>query len=140
MKKNKIVLAKVGLDGHDNGIRIVSKWLMDDGYEVVYAGLYNTPERVIRMAVEEDADAIGVSFLGGEHLFYARKFISLLNMENAPDVRFMIGGVIPPVDVEELKSMGVDAVFTPGTRRDALLIRVGDVIGGKSEPRGRAKS
>ena len=128
MKKRKIILAKVGLDGHDNGIRIVSKWLMDGGYEVVYAGLYNTPERVIQMAVEEDADAIGVSFLGGEHLFYARKFISLLNLENAPDVRLMIGGVIPPVDVEELKRIGVDAVFTPGTRRDTVLSRVEGIV------------
>jgi len=128
VKKRKIILAKVGLDGHDNGIRIVSKWLMDGGYEVVYAGLYNTPERVIQMAIEEDADAIGVSFLGGEHLFYARKFMMLLNRKNAPDVRLMIGGVIPPADVEELKRIGVDAVFTPGTRRDAVLARVGSII------------
>lgn len=121
VKIKRIILAKVGLDGHDNGIRIVSKWLMDGGYEVVYAGLYNTPERIVQMAIEENADAIGVSFLGGEHLFYARKFVNLLNQKKMPDVKLIIGGVIPPMDVEELKKLGVHAIFTPGTRRDAVL-------------------
>ena len=106
MTRKKIVLAKVGLDGHDNGIRIVSKWLMDGGYEVVYTGLYNTPERVLQIALEEDADAIGVSFLGGEHLIYARKFVSLLQEKEMLHVKLMIGGVIPPMDVEELGKTG----------------------------------
>ena len=127
-KRKKIVLAKVGLDGHDNGIRIVSKWLMDAGYEVVYTGLYNTPERVLQIALEEDADAIGVSFLGGEHLIYAHKFVSLLREKDMLHVKLMIGGVIPPMDVEELAKLGVDAVFTPGTRRDALLNRVKEAV------------
>ena len=127
MMRKKIVLAKVGLDGHDNGIRIVSKWLMDAGYEVVYTGLYNTPERVLQIALEEDADAIGVSFLGGEHLIYAHKFVGLLR-EKEMHVKLMIGGVIPPMDVEELGRLGVDAVFTPGTRRDALLNRVKEAV------------
>jgi methylmalonyl-CoA mutase C-terminal domain/subunit len=127
-KKKKVILAKVGLDGHDNGIRIVSKWLMDGGYEVVYAGLYNTPERVIQMAVEEGADAIGVSFLGGEHLFYARKFVRLLDQKQMSNVKLMIGGVIPPDDVEELKTLGVHAIFTPGTRRDTVLNRVASIM------------
>jgi methylmalonyl-CoA mutase, C-terminal domain len=127
-KRKKIILAKVGLDGHDNGIRIVSKWLMDGGYEVVYAGLYNTPERVIQMALEENADAIGVSFLGGEHVFYARKFMRLLNEKELTELKLMIGGVIPPVDVDELKRLGVHAIFTPGTRRDAVLDRINAII------------
>ena len=127
-KKRKIILAKVGLDGHDNGIRIVSKWLMDAGYEVVYTGLYNTPEHIVQMTIEENADAIGMSFLGGEHLFYARKFMDLLKQESMSNVKLMIGGVIPPVDVEELKKIGVHAVFTPGTRRDTVLARVASVI------------
>ena len=127
-KRKKIILAKVGLDGHDNGIRIVSKWLMDGGYEVVYAGLYNTPERVIQMALEENADAIGVSFLGGEHVFYARKFMRLLNEKELTELKLMIGGVIPPVDVDELKRLGVHAIFTPGTRRDMVLDRINAII------------
>ena len=127
-KKRKIIVAKVGLDGHDNGIRIVSKWLMDAGYEVVYTGLYNTPEHIVQMTIEENADAIGVSFLGGEHLFYARKFMDLLKQENISNVKLMIGGVIPPVDVEELKKIGVHAVFTPGTRREALLGNINSIL------------
>jgi methylmalonyl-CoA mutase, C-terminal domain len=120
-RRKKFILAKVVLDGHDNGIRIVSKWLMDGGYEVVYAGLYNTPERIVQMAIEESANAIGVSFLGGEHLFYARKFMKLLGEKEMSDVKLVLGGVIPPVDVEELKRLGVHAVFTPGTRRGIML-------------------
>ena len=119
--RKKIILAKVGLDGHDNGIRIISKWLMDGGHEVVYAGLYNTPERIIQMALEENADVIGVSLLGGEHLFYARKFVELLAQGKMSHVKLLIGGVIPPIDVEQLKKIGVHGVFTPGTRRDTVL-------------------
>ena len=126
--RKKVILAKVGLDGHDNGIRIVAKWLTDGGFEVVYAGLYNTPERVIQMAVEEDADAIGVSFLGGEHLFYARKFMDLLNEGQMTDVRLLMGGVIPPIDVEALDRIGVHAVFTPGTRKEAMLRRIAAIL------------
>lgn len=128
VKRRKIILAKVGLDGHDNGIRIVSKWLMDGGYEVLYAGLYNTPEHIVQMTLEENADAIGVSFLGGEHIFYARKFMNLLKQENMSNVKLVIGGVIPPIDVEELKKIGVHAVFTPGTRRETLLSNVNSII------------
>ncbi len=128
MKRKRLILAKVGLDGHDNGIRIVSKWLTDAGYEVIYAGLYNTPEGVVRMAEEEDADAIGVSFLGGEHVFYARKFVSLLNQRGMTGVKLLLGGVIPPVDVEELTRIGVHGIFTPGTRREATLQRLEAIL------------
>ena len=126
--RKRILLAKVGLDGHDNGIRIVAKWLMDAGYEVIYAGLYNTPERVIRMAIEENADAIGVSFLGGEHRFYAGKLTGLRREQDMGDVKLILGGVIPPADVEELKVLGIDAVFTPGTRRDTILSTIGAIL------------
>ncbi|OPY78162.1 MAG: Methylmalonyl-CoA mutase [Syntrophorhabdus sp. PtaU1.Bin058] len=127
-KKKRVILAKVGLDGHDNGIRIVSKWLMDGGYEVIYAGLYNTPERIIQMTIEENADAIGVSFLSGEHLFYAGKFKSLLGQKDMGHVKLIMGGVITPEDVEALKGLGVDAVFTPGTRRDVLLSKIDSIM------------
>jgi len=126
--KKRLILAKIGLDGHDNGIRIVAKWLVDAGYEVVYAGLYNTPEGIVRMAIEEDAAAIGVSFLGGEHLFYARKLVELLDESGMAAVKLVMGGVIPPMDVGELNRIGVHAVFTPGTRREALLERLAAVL------------
>jgi methylmalonyl-CoA mutase C-terminal domain/subunit len=73
LKQKRFIICKLGLDAHDNGLRIVAKWLMDNGYEVIYAGLYNTPDRIVRMAVEEDADAIGISFLGGEQSTVCRE-------------------------------------------------------------------
>ena len=120
-KKNRLIVGKLGLDSHDNGIRIVSKWLMDSGYEVIYAGLYNTPERIVQMAIEEDADAIGISFLGGEHLFYSEELMQTIKTKQIDNVRVFIGGVIPPDDVGALKGFGVDAVFTPGTRKGTIL-------------------
>ena len=85
MATNKrIIMAKMGLDAHDNGLRIVSKWLVDAGYEVIYAGVYNSAEKILRMAIEENADAVGASFLGGEHLHYSRKLLDLFR-ENGLD-------------------------------------------------------
>jgi methylmalonyl-CoA mutase C-terminal domain/subunit len=123
-KGKRVVVGKMGLDSHDNGIRIIAKWLRDTGYEVIYAGLYNTADRMVQMAMEEDADAIGVSFLGGEHLFYADELIRLLKVQDMGHVRTLLGGVISPQDVGMLKEMGVDAVFTPGTMRDEILGRI----------------
>jgi len=120
-KKTRIIIGKLGLDSHDNGLRIISRWLMDSGYEVVYAGLYNTTKRIVQMALQEDADAIGVSFLGGEHRYYAEDMLKELKKRNMGDKKVVVGGVMPPGDVDRLKSLGVDAVFTPGTRRDIIL-------------------
>ena len=123
-KSKRIIVGKMGLDSHDNGIRIIAKWLRDTGYEVIYAGLYNTADRMVQMAMEEDADAIGVSFLGGEHLFYADELIRLLKVQDMGHVRTLLGGVISPQDVDMLREIGVDAVFTPGTMRDEILGRI----------------
>ena len=131
-KGKRIVVGKMGLDSHDNGIRIVARWLMDIGYEVIYAGLYNTAERMVQMAIEEDADAIGVSFLGGEHLFYADRLIRLLREHDMGHVRTLLGGVIAPQDVDSLRKMGVDAVFTSGTMRDEILERIDHLLLGAS--------
>lgn len=127
-KRKRFIICKLGLDAHDNGLRIVAKWLMDNGYEVIYAGLYNTPDRIVQMAVEEDADAIGISFLGGEHLFYADRLIRLLKEQDMGRVRTLFGGVISPQDVDSLKKIGVDAVFTPGTMRDEILDRIDHLL------------
>jgi methylmalonyl-CoA mutase C-terminal domain/subunit len=127
-KGKRIVIGKMGLDSHDNGIRIVAKWLMDTGYEVIYAGLYNTADRMVQMAMEEDADAIGVSFLGGEHLFYADELIRLLKEQDMGHVRTLLGGVISPQDVDMLRDIGVDTVFTPGTMRDEILGRIDHLL------------
>lgn len=125
MAKNKrIIMAKMGLDAHDNGLRIVSKWLADAGYEVIYAGVYNSAERILRMVIEENADAVGVSFLGGEHLHYSRKLLDLFKENDLKGVKLIAGGIIPPADVVAMKELGVDAVFTPGTPQSEILKRV----------------
>ncbi len=120
-RKKRILLGKMGLDAHDNGIVIVAKWLLDAGFEVVYAGLYNSPESLVQTAIQEGVDAIGCSFLGGEHLFYAQRLIGLMNELHIDKTKFILGGVIPPEDVDELKRLGVACVFTPGTLRDTII-------------------
>jgi methylmalonyl-CoA mutase, C-terminal domain len=123
--KKRIIMAKVGLDTHDNGLRIVSKWLADSGYEVIYAGVYNSAERILQMTIEENTDAVGISFLGGEHIHYARKLLDLFRENGLENVKLFAGGIIPPADVVILKEMGVDAIFTPGTRRDEIIATIG---------------
>jgi methylmalonyl-CoA mutase C-terminal domain/subunit len=119
--KKRILLGKMGLDAHDNGIVIVAKWLLDAGFEVIYTGLYNSPESLAQTAIQEGVDAIGCSFLGGEHLFYTRRLIDLMKEKQINKVKIILGGVIPPEDVEELKRLGVAHVFTPGTLRDTIV-------------------
>jgi methylmalonyl-CoA mutase C-terminal domain/subunit len=119
--KKRILLGKMGLDAHDNGIIIIAKWLSDAGFEVIYAGLYNTPEGIVQSALQEGVDAIGCSFLGGEHLYYARRLIELIKERHVTRIKLILGGVIPPEDVDELKRLGVAHVFTPGTLRDTII-------------------
>ncbi len=124
----RIVLAKVGLDSHDNGLRIIARWLMENGYEVIYGGVYNSPEGVVGTALQEHAGAIGVSFLGGGHLFYTGRLLQLMKENGLTDVALFAGGVIPPGDAQKMKAMGVDAVFTPGTRRQVILETIEAVL------------
>jgi len=119
--QKRIIVGKMGLDSHDNGLRIIAKWLMDIGYEVIYAGLYNTSERLVQMAVQEDADVLGISFLGGEHLYYTRELIQRLSHGDMGHIKLVVGGVIPPDDVVALKKAGADAVFVPGTTKQTIL-------------------
>jgi len=119
--KKRILLGKMGLDAHDNGIVIIAKWLLDAGFEVVYAGLYNSPESLVQTAIQEGVDAIGCSFLGGEHLYYTRRLINLMNEKHIGKIKLILGGVIPPDDIEELKGLGIACIFTPGTMRDTII-------------------
>ena len=111
----------MGLDAHDNGVIIVAKWLSDAGFEVIYAGLYNSPENIVRTALQEGVDAIGCSFLGGEHLYYTRKLTTLMKEQKLEEMKLILGGVIPSEDLGKLKKMGVALVFTPGTMRDTII-------------------
>jgi methylmalonyl-CoA mutase C-terminal domain/subunit len=127
-RKNRILLGKMGLDAHDNGIVIVAKWLSDAGFEVIYAGLYNSPESLVQTALQEGVDAIGCSFLGGEHLFYARRLVEVMNGKQMKKTKLILGGVIPPDDIDELKKLGVACVFTPGTLRDTIIETVNNLF------------
>jgi methylmalonyl-CoA mutase C-terminal domain/subunit len=119
--KKRILLGKMGLDAHDNGIVILAKWLLDASFEVVYAGLYNTPESLVQTAIQEGVDAIGCSFLGGEHLYYTRQLVDLMNEKHINKIKLILGGVIPPEDVDELKRLGVAHIFPSGTLRDTII-------------------
>ena len=127
-EKKRILLGKMGLDAHDNGIVIVAKWLLDGGFEVVYTGLYNSPESLVQTAIQEGVDAIGCSFLGGEHLYYTRRLIDLMKEKQIHKIKLILGGVIPPEDIDELKRLGVGYVFTPGTLRDTIIVALNDLF------------
>ena len=127
-KKKRILLGKMGLDAHDTGIQIVAKWLSDAGYEVVYGGLYNTPERICQTALQEDVDLIGCSFLGGGHLYHTEQLLIQMKERGIGGIEVIVGGVIPPSDVTKLKEMGVSLVFTPGTLREDIIDAVKGIL------------
>jgi methylmalonyl-CoA mutase cobalamin-binding domain/chain len=116
----RIVLAKVGLDGHDRGIKVVARGLRDAGMHVIYAGLWQTPEAVVRMVADEDADWLGLSLLSGAHLVLVPRVMELLKAAKL-DTRVLIGGIIPEADVPKLHAMGVAHVFGPGTSIDEIV-------------------
>jgi methylmalonyl-CoA mutase cobalamin-binding domain/chain len=114
-KPVRIVLAKVGLDGHDRGVKVVARALRDAGYEVIYTGLRQTPEMVVDAALQEDAQVIGLSLHSGAHMTLFPAVVSELKKRNATDIIVFGGGIIPDDDIEELKKQGVAELFTPGT-------------------------
>jgi methylmalonyl-CoA mutase, C-terminal domain len=113
--KYRIVVAKPGLDGHDRGVKVVARALRDAGFEVVYTGLRQTPEQIVEAAIQEDADAIGISILSGAHMTLVPRIIELLEENEAEDILVFVGGTIPKEDITRLKDLGVGEVFTPGT-------------------------
>jgi methylmalonyl-CoA mutase C-terminal domain/subunit len=110
----RIVVAKPGLDGHDRGAKVVARALRDAGHEVIYTGLHQTPEQIVETAIQEDADAIGLSVLSGAHMTLFRKLISLLAERDAGDIVVFGGGIVPEEDVAPLTEIGVAKIFTPG--------------------------
>ncbi len=111
----RVLVAKVGLDGHDRGIKVVARALRDAGIEVIYLGLHNTPEEVVAAAIQEDVDAIGLSILSAAHLTLFKKVIALLKRAGAADIPVFGGGIISDEDILQLKKIGIKEVFTPGT-------------------------
>lgn len=111
----RVVVAKPGLDGHDRGAKVVARALRDAGVEVVYTGLHQTPEQIVETAIQEDADAVGMSVLSGAHMTLFAKVIELMKERDAEDIVIFGGGIIPEADIPELHKMGVAKVFTPGS-------------------------
>ncbi|HEU5297927.1 MAG TPA: cobalamin B12-binding domain-containing protein [bacterium] len=128
----RIVMAKPGLDGHDRGAKVVARALRDAGFEVIYTGLHQTPEMVVTAAVQEDADAVGLSILSGAHMTLFPRVVQLLREKGAGDVVVFGGGIIPEEDVAPLKAAGVAEVFTPGTSLETIVRWVRDHV----RPRG----
>ena len=117
----RIVVAKPGLDGHDRGAKVVARALRDAGMEVVYTGLHQTPEQIVEAALQEDADAVGLSVLSGAHMTLFARVVDLLKEKDAEDVVVFGGGIIPAADIAELERLGVRKVFTPGASMHEIV-------------------
>ncbi|WP_030912591.1 cobalamin B12-binding domain-containing protein [Streptosporangium amethystogenes] len=117
----RVVIAKPGLDGHDRGVKIVARALRDAGMEVVYTGLHQTPEQVVRTAIQEDAAAIGLSILSGAHMTLFARVLELLRENDASDIVVFGGGIIPEADMPALQEMGVARIFTPGATTQEIV-------------------
>jgi methylmalonyl-CoA mutase C-terminal domain/subunit len=119
-RKLRILVAKPGLDGHDRGAKIIARALRDEGFEVIYTGLHQTPEMIVSAAVQEDVDAIGMSIMSGAHMTLFPAVIDLLKSQGVPDVVIFGGGIIPDADIPELKKLGVAEIFTPGATTKSI--------------------
>ena len=115
------MIAKPGLDGHDRGAKIIARALRDAGMEVIYTGLHQTPEQIVETAIQEDADAVGVSILSGAHMTLVPRIVDGLRANGAEDVLVVVGGTIPPDDADELKAEGVAEVFGPGATTTQIV-------------------
>jgi isobutyryl-CoA mutase small subunit len=110
----RVLIAKPGLDGHDRGAKVVARALRDAGMEVIYLGLHQTPEQIVRAAVDEDVDVVGLSILSGAHMTVFPRVLEMLRERGAGDIKVVGGGIIPEEDVEELERLGVSRLFGPG--------------------------
>ena len=120
-RKIRVLICKPGLDGHDRGAKVVAAALRDAGFEVIYTGLHQTPEQVVATALQEDADAIGLSVLSGAHNYLFKRVLELLKEKGADDIAVFGGGIIPPEDIAALKAIGVKELFTPGTSTQDII-------------------
>jgi methylmalonyl-CoA mutase C-terminal domain/subunit len=133
MSSIRVVIAKPGLDGHDRGAKVVARALRDAGVEVIYTGLHQTPEQIVAAALQEDADAIGLSVLSGAHMTLFRRVIDLLAEHDAGDITVFGGGIIPAADIAELEQLGVARIFTPGATTQEIVAWVRSELGSGAE-------
>ena len=131
-KRLRILVAKPGLDGHDRGAKIIARALRDGGFEVIYTGLHQTPEMIAEAAVQEDADAVGLSILSGAHMTLFPEVMRLLKERGAGEVAVFGGGIIPDDDAVKLKEMGVRQIFTPGASTEDIVKWVRENVAARS--------
>ncbi|MEU9515565.1 cobalamin B12-binding domain-containing protein [Micromonospora sp. NPDC048169] len=117
----RVVVAKPGLDGHDRGAKVVARALRDAGMEVIYTGLHQTPEQIVETAIQEDADAVGLSVLSGAHMTLFKRVVELFAERDATDIVVFGGGIIPEADIPELERLGVAKIFTPGATTGSIV-------------------
>ena len=134
MSAIRVVIAKPGLDGHDRGAKVVARVLRDAGVEVIYTGLHQTAEQIVATAIQEDADAIGLSILSGAHMTQFARVLELLAERGASDIVVFGGGIVPDADIAELERMGVAKIFTPGAPTNEIVDWVKSTLGGRAEP------
>jgi methylmalonyl-CoA mutase C-terminal domain/subunit len=135
MSKIRVIIAKPGLDGHDRGAKVVARALRDAGVEVIYTGLHQTAEQIVAAALQEDADAIGLSILSGAHMTQFARVLELLREQDASDIVVFGGGIIPDADIAELEPMGVAKIFTPGASTQDIVRWVQETLGAKAARR-----
>lgn len=128
----RVIIAKPGLDGHDRGAKVVARALRDSGIEVIYTGLHQTPAQIVEAAIQEDADAVGLSILSGAHMTLFAKVAELFAQRGIDDVVIFGGGIIPEADIPELHALGVAMVFTPGTPMQDIVDWVRTSVGSRS--------
>jgi methylmalonyl-CoA mutase cobalamin-binding domain/chain len=131
VEHGRVLVAKVGLDGHDRGVKVVARILRDAGYEVIYTGLFQTPDTVAAAAIDEDVDAIGLSMLSGAHMTLAPLVVDKVRALGA-DIPVVVGGIVPPADVAKLKEAGVAGVLTPGATGDQVVAVVRSAIASRA--------
>jgi methylmalonyl-CoA mutase C-terminal domain/subunit len=131
----RVIIAKPGLDGHDRGAKVVARALRDAGVEVIYTGLHQTPEQIVAAALQEDADAIGLSILSGAHMTQFGRVLELLKEKDAADITVFGGGIIPDADIAELERLGVAKIFTPGATTHEIVEWVRGSLGSAAETR-----
>jgi methylmalonyl-CoA mutase, C-terminal domain len=133
MRKIRVVIAKPGLDGHDRGAKVIARALRDAGMEVIYTGLRQTPEMIVAAALQEDADAIGLSILSGAHMHICPRVMQLLKEKGLEDVIVVIGGIIPDVDIPKLKEAGIKGIFLPGTPMQGIIDFINSNVRSRAE-------
>ncbi len=127
-RRGRVLVGKVGLDGHDRGAKVVARALRDAGFEVIYTGLHQTPEMVVNTAIQEDVDVIGISILSGAHNTLLPRVLRLLAERDAKDIAVFVGGIIPEQDAVVLREAGVAEIFTPGASLDSIVARVRAIL------------